>query len=122
MCDHSGIVYHEEDYPQICKMFNTVSLTKRRTLADMKFLFKLANGGLDSRLIELLNFYVPSRTCRKHNVFRTDTVRINAFKYSCINRLQCTFNELSLLNIDLDINFNTFSNFVTNLLSAIPDF
>ena len=110
-CFQSNTEYNSNDYILHCVANNLKSLCGRRQLADMTFLFNIVNGNLDSSLLQLINFHVPSRITRTHITFKPNKSRIDLHKNSSINRIQTSYNKFSINCIDLDINSNKLTTF-----------
>jgi hypothetical protein len=117
-CINSNIMYHDNEYVIHCKNNNLTTLTFRRKFMDLVFLFKIVNSMVDSPLVESLNFNVPNRTSRFYLCFRLPPRRIDIFKNSVMVRLQATFNDSAILNKNLDLHFNSLTEFKFYLLNV----
>jgi Reverse transcriptase (RNA-dependent DNA polymerase)/Endonuclease-reverse transcriptase len=115
-----NIVYHRDNYLKLCSENLLTPLTTRRRNMDMVFLHKLVNGEIDSAtVLQQLNFNVPQCATRSVQVFRPLNSRIDIFKYSCLQRLQRSYNILSSMSPKLDLNFNTLPE-LKAILNGIP--
>lgn len=85
-------------YPARLKHFHMNSLSERRRLLDMLFLYKLVNGTLDvPELLSLLCFSAPKMFTRasRLNVFKNLNYYTNLGKNAPLNRLITELNRLS---------------------------
>jgi len=64
------------------------SLATRKNIIDLKFLYKVVNGIINSsELLNYLNFYVPQYQTRSTNTFYTQLHRTNYLINAPINRI-----------------------------------
>lgn len=95
-------------YEPLLHYFDIASLSERRKIYDMKFLFKLVNGYINSpEILGSLNFYVPQCRTRSTTMFYVFTHKTNYASASPINRIMSIANDLK---IDL-FNFNSIESF-----------
>ena len=93
MCFKSQIEYHRIDYISMCKQYSLPTLYYRRQVKDLLFLYKIVHNCYDCSLLGYLNFKVPCKYTRKFDTFVSPKSRINVYKYSCLCRIQSTYNN-----------------------------
>ena len=72
------------------------SLEDRRRLSDLKFVFNLINGLVDSSsILSGINIYVPMLNSRSRATFYCESSKRNCFRYAPINRLSSVVNNLN---------------------------
>ena len=99
LCLKTQVEYHRRNYHDMCTDLNLTTLYKRRYIFDMTFLFNIVNNNHD-RLLDYINFRVPSRNTRNRDTFTTCENRINVARNSSINRVQLFYN-LFFSNLDI---------------------
>ena len=116
-CLKTKIPYDGDNYNTLCRRFHILTLEDRRTVTDLLFLYKIINNFLDSDLLQFINFRVPICNLRNRETFLPTRSRIDVFKYSTLNRLQFTYNHLSLRG-EIDVFDNTIRNFKASILKV----
>lgn len=99
---------HTPYYKPLLDTLNMKSLATRRNIIDLKFLYKVVNGIINSS--ELLNcpyFYVPQCQTRSTYTFYTQLHRTNYLVNAPINRMMKLANDTQ---VDL-FNFNSIESF-----------
>lgn len=108
------------DYDQQCTRLHLLPLHLRRQIADISFLLKIAQNGLDcSDLLSNLYLNTPTRRLRSHNLLHTPFCHTNYRKNSYFPRAIHIFNKLNLSNPNIDL-FCSKPHYVTRLLSKEP--
>jgi hypothetical protein len=109
-----GIPINEINYPEIRNMCGLQTLSERRSISDMVFLYKLINGLIDSpQILQMVNLHIPKRTTRNRCTFSTDLATTNYTFNVPIQRMLREGNRLG----DIDI-FATSLNYFKKLLIA----
>lgn len=102
-------------YEPLLRYFDIGSLSERRKIFDMKFLFKLVIGYINCpEILGFLNFYVPQCRTRSTTMFYIYTHKTNYMSASPMNRIMSIANDL---NIEL-FSFNSielFNNYVNKI-------
>jgi len=75
-------------YQPLLDFFDIASLSERRKIYDMKFIFKLVNGFINCLIIlDSLNFNVPQCRTRSTTMFYVSTHKTNYASASPMNRI-----------------------------------
>lgn len=94
-------------YPERLFYFEMSSLSDRRRILDVLFLYKLANSLLDAPyLLSTLNFSVPSRyprAARVIDIIKETQINSNLGKNAPLNRIIRYFNTTSKHNMHVDL-------------------
>lgn len=91
----------EGDYQELLEEFNALSMEKRRFIQQNMFLYKIVNNIItDSKLLENLDFNVPTINLRNSITFRFKCPRTNYQSNSPLVRICNTFNKI---RADIDI-------------------
>jgi hypothetical protein len=94
------------------------ALKDRRQLADVKFIYRVCNGMIDSSpLLDMIKFKVPSRIVRSNNLFCTELANTNYYYNSPLNRCTRSFDFMSTV-VPLDI----FCMSLSTLVKLIKDY
>ena len=97
-----GIRSVDVDYSDMLESLNlatVATLQRRRDDADFKFVKRLLNGGIDcSELLVTIDFAVPARRLRRHELFHVKTYRTNYRAFSPLYRMLVSAN-----NSDIDL-------------------
>lgn len=121
MCLKSNYAYHRVDYHNFCLDINLPSLKTRRQNTDLIFLYKIIHNYYDCNLLPDINFRVPGKFTRSQDVFMVPRSRINVHKFSCLNRLQYTYNTVVGQDVDIhNLSLIDFKRQVCNLSNVSP--
>lgn len=114
----SGLDYHNVDINEIARQHGVSSLSSRRSVIDLVFLFKLINGQVDCPdLLLMIDFHTPHRT-RSTQLFAKN-LQLTAYAYhSTIPRLMRLGNasQLEFFGPSLQNFKRQAHNFVSSLL------
>lgn len=90
----------EPSYEDKCRLIGLKTLENRRKYLSQVFLYKIICGFVDcSELLDLINFHVPPRILRNHNLFVIPFHRTN---YSMFEPLSRVLNEYNRISDNLD--------------------
>lgn len=110
-------------YEDRLKYFKILSLTDRRRMLDLVFLYKLANGILDTpELLSSLCFSTPSRLSRpsRYQLLKTSMCKSNLGQNAPLNRLIREFNKYAKSN-DIDLFTDSIGKFRRSILDKNVD-
>ena len=99
------------------KKLNLLSLEKRRSLADVTFLYKVLNGNIDSKIIDFHSEADRFSLRAKDSLtLKKKYARTNVLKYSFFHRITDQWNQLPL-DIRVSDNVNIFKSRVRKFFS-----
>lgn len=102
---------HKVEYNTLLLDFNCSTLSNRRCITDMIFLYKIVNSIIDnSYFLSLLNFNVPRKLSRSVKTFYIVNIKTVSHSNSTLVRLCTKYNSIVCNNICLDFGtrLNTF--------------
>lgn len=81
-------------YSEILDMYSLISLSERRSRAELSFLNKILNGNIrNGSVLSYINILVPRPNTRSSNMFLINQSSTNLGLYSPFNRLMSTGND-----------------------------
>ena len=102
------------------KKLNLLSLEKRRSLADVTFLYKVLNGNIDIDNSNIIDFHSEadrfSLRAKDSLTLKKKYARTNVLKYSFFHRITDQWNQLPL-DIRVSDNVNIFKSRVRKFFS-----
>ena len=95
------LIFKSDDpYDIRLKKLNLMSLDKRRSLADVTFLYKVLNGIIDIDISKIIDFHSEadrfSLRAKDSLTLKKKYVRTNVLKYSFFHRITDQWNQLPL--------------------------
>lgn len=91
------------------QLINIDSLERRRIFLTLVFGFKIITNVTNcSELLALINFRVPSRNTRSHDMFLTNRSRTDVGRNNVANRIMHLFNTYIPINFNFDCTPTTF--------------
>lgn len=104
-----------------CALLNIESLATRRRNACIYFIYDLLMCRIDaSFLLSLIDFNVPSRSLRNHNLLRLRKHRTNYGSHEPINNMSCIVNSVHSI-LDFNLSRSIFRQRVISFNSATID-
>ena len=108
------ILKSDDPYDIRLKKLNLMSLEKRRSLADVTFLYKVLNGNTDIDISKIIDFHSEadrfSLRAKDSLTLKKKYARTNVLKYSFFHRITDQWNQLPLdigvsdsVNISLEL-------------------
>ena len=114
------ILKSDDPYDIRLKKFNLMSLEKRRSLADVTFLYKVLNGNIDIDISKIIDFHSEadrfSLRAKDSLTLKKKYARTNVLKYSFFQRITDQWNQLPL-DIRVSDNVNIFKSTVRKFFS-----
>lgn len=111
------ILKSDDPYDIRLKKLNFMSLEKRRSLADVTFLYKVLNGNIDSKIIDFHSEADRFSLRAKDSLtLKKKYARTNVLKYSFFHRITDQWNQLPL-DIRVSDNVNIFKSRVRKFFS-----
>ena len=104
------------------KKLNLFSLEKRRSLADLTFLYKVLNGNIDIDINKIIDFHSEadrfSLRAKDSLTLKKKYARTNVLKYSFFHRITDQWNHLPLdIRVSDNDNVNIFKSRVRKFFS-----
>ena len=113
------MAFYDHDYGPILSAFNLRSLSHRRLVADMLFLYKIFHSRIDcADLLCRLNFYAPSRYLRTRPVFY---LRLPSYAHHTVDPINRAMREFNDYFLDIDLFSCTFGKFRIMLQREVLD-
>ena len=114
------ILKSDDPYDIRLKKLNFMSLEKRRSLADVTFLYKVVNGNIDIDISKIIDFHSEadrfSLRAKDSLTLKKKYARTNVLKYSFLHRITDQWNQLPL-DIRVSDNVNIFKSRVRKFFS-----
>ena len=105
------------------KKLNIMLLEKRRSLADVTFLYRVLNGNIDIDISKIIDFHSEadrfSLRAKDSLTLKKKYARTNVLKYSFFHRITDQWNQLPL-NIRVSDNVNIFKYNAIQILLSTP--
>ena len=103
------ILKSDDPYDIRWKKLNLMSREKRRSLADVTFLYKVLNGNIDIDINKIIDFHSEadrfSLRAKDSLTLKKKYVRTNVLKYSFFHRITDQWNQLPLdIRVSDDVN------------------
>lgn len=107
-------------YSELLDMFGYSSLSQRRRVHDLVFLYKLVRGGVDDSVsLGLLNLRVPNFHSRNRQLFSLPYTRTVAHSNSPLIRMMRLYNQVISKNEELDIFSDNLTTFKKGCISGM---
>ena len=114
------ILKGDDPYDIRLKKLNLMSLEKRRSLADVTFLYKVLNGNIDIDISKIVDFHTEvdrfSLRAKDSLILKKKYARTNVLKYSFFHLITDQWNQLPL-DIRVSDNVNIFKSRVRKFFS-----
>ena len=114
------ILKSDDPYDIRLKKLNLMSLERRRSLADVTFLYKVLNGNIDIDMSKIIDFHSEadrfSLRAKDSLTLKKKYARTNVLKYSFFHRITDQWNQLPL-DIRVSDNVNIFKSRVKKFFS-----
>ena len=114
------ILKSDDPYDIRLKKLNLMSREKRRSLADVTFLYKVLNGNIDIDISKIIDFHSEadrfSLRAKDSLTLKKKYARTNVLKYSFFHRITDQWNQLPL-DIRVSDNVNIFKSRVRKFFS-----
>ena len=114
------ILKSDDPYDIRLKKLNLMSLERRRSLADVTFLYKVLNGNIDIDMSKIIDFHSEadrfSLRAKDSLTLKKKYARTNVLKYSIFHRITDQWNQLPL-DIRVSENVNIFKSRVKKFFS-----
>ena len=117
------ILKSDDPYDIRLKKLNIMLLEKRRSLADVTFLYKVLNGNIDIDISKIIDFHSEadrfSLRAKDSLTLKKKYARTNVLKYSFFHRITDQWNHLPL-DIRVSDNVNVFKYNAIQILLSTP--